>query len=343
MKGDSVPRVVQPSRDNENREGHGGRIKLRERSARHPLVVGVREFFEAGRLSEVGYLRPRKRNLVDLFVSKETLVNALDLANALFRRFEDRGHRVTLAAGYLHRPALTVYEGQTFDYHNSEPWSPGRPTIVFIGELPFGLTVYESTEHVDVTYDWDSAIRYVRASQAPAKRRSAWAGPAPTYKEHMPSGCLAVRAYSPHGRVTWEQRWKEATRGALRRRVTTIVKEVEAIVPLLDQRRGEAEKEAAIERDRREAQWREHERQEQVRRRAEARKASRQQLLEIVDDWSLARNIESFFEDAERRASALPAEELAATRERLNRARDVLGGTDALGRFHDWQSPDERE
>ena len=42
----------------------------------------------------------------------------------------------------------------------------GQPTVVFIGKLPFGLTVYESTEHVDVTYEWDSAIRYARASQA---------------------------------------------------------------------------------------------------------------------------------------------------------------------------------
>jgi len=60
----------------------GKKIASHERPARHPLVSAVREFFEAGRLSEVGYLRPRKRNLVDLFVSKETLVNALNLANA---------------------------------------------------------------------------------------------------------------------------------------------------------------------------------------------------------------------------------------------------------------------
>ena len=105
MKGDSVPRVVRSSRDEEDRKSHRGTLKPRERPARHPLVAGAREFFEAGRLSEVGYLRPRKRNLVDLFVSKETLANA--------------------------------------------PWAPGRSTIVFIGTVPFGLTVYESAEHVD--------------------------------------------------------------------------------------------------------------------------------------------------------------------------------------------------
>jgi hypothetical protein len=128
-RGDSVPRVVRPLHDQGNRANRGKKIASHERPARHPLVSAVREFFEAGRLSEVGCLRPRKRNLVDLFVSKGTLVNALDLANALFQRFEDRGHRVTLAAEYLHRPALTVYEGQTFDYHNSDPARPcaGHP------------------------------------------------------------------------------------------------------------------------------------------------------------------------------------------------------------------------
>ena len=46
-----------------------GTLKPRERPARHPLVAGAREFFEAGRLSEVGYLRPLKRNLVDPWTS----------------------------------------------------------------------------------------------------------------------------------------------------------------------------------------------------------------------------------------------------------------------------------
>jgi hypothetical protein len=110
----------------------------------------------------------------------------------------------------------------------------------------------------------------------------------------------------------------------------------------LVQRREEAEKEAAIERARWQEECRERERQEQVRRRAEAVKASRQQLLALVDDWALARSIESFFEDAERRASSRPAAEHEALRERLRQARAMLGGVDALDRFHEWKSPDER-
>jgi hypothetical protein len=46
---------------------------------------------------EVGYLRPFKRNLVDIFVSNDTLTYPLDTANELFLRLEERGHRVMLA------------------------------------------------------------------------------------------------------------------------------------------------------------------------------------------------------------------------------------------------------
>src|SRR5260221_2594170 len=69
-KGDSVPRVARPPQDEADRANRGKKIAASERPARHPLVTAVREFFEAGRLSDVGYFRPRKRNLVDLFVSK---------------------------------------------------------------------------------------------------------------------------------------------------------------------------------------------------------------------------------------------------------------------------------
>jgi len=83
--------------------------------------------------SEVGYLRPFKRNLVDIFVSRETLSYALDTANGLFMAFEDRGHRVTLASsGEFHRPQLIVQGGPKPEYYN-ESWSPGRQTVVFIG------------------------------------------------------------------------------------------------------------------------------------------------------------------------------------------------------------------
>jgi hypothetical protein len=127
-KGDPVP---EPLRSQSSVDAKGADAAAKPWSARrqerHELVAGVRELFEAGRLSEVGYLRPFKRNLVDVIVSKPVLTYALDTANELFQALEKRGHRVALAPPReFHRPELTVYQGQKFDYYNSEPWYPKR-------------------------------------------------------------------------------------------------------------------------------------------------------------------------------------------------------------------------
>jgi hypothetical protein len=97
-KGEAVPRqartVVPAAND---RVASRQKPSLEKRPARHQLISGVRESFEKCRLSEVGYLRPFKRNLVDIFVSNDTLTYPLDTANELFLRLDERGHRVMLA------------------------------------------------------------------------------------------------------------------------------------------------------------------------------------------------------------------------------------------------------
>ncbi len=342
-KGDSVP---DPPRFQASVDLKGADAAAKPRSARrlerHELVAGARDLFEAGRLSEVGYLRPFKRNLVDMFVSKAVLTYALDTANELFRALEKRGHRVALAPyGNFHRPELTVYQGQKFDYYNSEPWRPKRNTVVYLGDVALGLTVYESTEEVEVTYKWDGPVRYVRASDLPSKPRPKWMGAEPARKHHMPSGRLAVRAYSPYGGVSWEQRWLEDKVGGLSRKITTIVRDLEAIVPTIAERRAEEERKAEIERERWEAECRERERREQERRRVEAIKESREELFAIVKAWATADRIERFFDDAERRTSALNSDDRAALLDRIGQARRLLGGTDALARLQQWKAPGE--
>ena len=341
-KGDGVPRVT----PRKSAPGNGSVSKpqnapVTDPPTRHQLVMAVREFFEAGRVSEVGYLRPLKRNLVDIFTSKATLPSALDTANALFLAFEKRGHRVALSSEqYVRRPELTVYEGQKFDYWHQEPWRPGRETLVHLGDVAFGLTVYEQTDYVEVTYSWDRAIRYVRVSEDPPKRRHGWTPS--TTKQHMPCGRLALRAYSPYGRVEWQQIWAEKNVGELQKKGVDIAKELEVIAPTIVTRREEAKKQAEIEHQRWLAECHERERQERERRRAEAREASRKDLLDIVDAWALARNLENFFEDAERRAATLSLQEQTGIRERLSEARALLGGTDALARLARWKAPGNR-
>jgi hypothetical protein len=153
---------------------------------------------------------------------------------------------------------------------------------------------------------------------------------------------LAVRAYSPYGRVSWEERWLEDKVGGLSRKITAIVRDLESIVPTIVQRRQEADRQAEIERQRWEVERREEERRERERRRAQAVRESREQLFAIVKGWALADRIERFFGDAERRASALNSDDRAALLDRITQARRLLGGTDALARLQQWKAPSER-
>jgi hypothetical protein len=78
--------------ENKRRKRHKARTPLPDR---HPLTTDVKPLFEAGRLSyNAGYLKPAKRLLVDLAVTKTGLDKALSFANQLFLALESRGHRV---------------------------------------------------------------------------------------------------------------------------------------------------------------------------------------------------------------------------------------------------------
>jgi hypothetical protein len=56
----------------------------------------------------------------------------------------------------------------------------------------------------------------------------------------------------------WEQRWREGEVGGLSRKIGTIVRELESVVPTIVKHREEAERQAEIERRRWEAECREH-------------------------------------------------------------------------------------
>jgi hypothetical protein len=157
----------------------------------------------------------------------------------------------------------------------------------------------------------------------------------------MPGGRLEVRPYCPYGRVNWEKRWCENKIGEISQQSKAIVKALEAAVPTIVSLREQAQKQAEIERQRREAQWREYEKQQEERRRTQALKESREQLIAIVQDWSFVRSFESFFEDMQQRVSTLPAEQRDTILGRIAQARAMLGGTDTLTHFQKWKSPDE--
>jgi len=135
------------------------------------------------RVSEFGYLRPTKRLLVDLAMSKAMLPRALDAANRLFLSLEDHGHRVVIApyGRYHHRPEL-VLEGEARRQAGyGQPWHPARPTVVYIGSTAIGLTLYEASEPVEVQHVRGKCVPVAQITEAVRRKlpRQATSPPQP--------------------------------------------------------------------------------------------------------------------------------------------------------------------
>jgi hypothetical protein len=309
---------------------------------RHPLLVDARELMLEGKESDNGLLNPRKRMLADIITSNTTLDRALDVANELYLSFERRGHSVMLEpyGQHLRRYSVDEREKGGRQQRYFEPWCPSRSTLVFIGTVAFGLTIFETSENVEVKYH-DG--KYIRVSDLPAKKSKRYSESYSWTTTHeMPSGRLCVQVYSPYPRVAWMRQWREAKSGAFPRKLSGIAKELESEVATIVRLFDEGERKAEIERQQWEAQKREWEREEAERRRIQAKKESLEQLLNIIDTWAEAKRIEDFFADAERRAADLSDDEKLIILERLGLAREIIGSTDALKRFKSWKAPDER-
>lgn len=317
----------------------------RSRLVRHEMLAGAREHIAAtkqrSRFNDDGYQHPTKRRLVDVFVSLGTIDSALALANDLFLTLQDRGHRVTFAPldQHLRRPRVDERTKPGRDRYWTS-WEPDRPTVVYIGTVAIGLTIFEVSEEMEVKYVNDKPVPLSRLSAAdrlPRPGHHSW-----TSRRDMPTGKLCLRATSPYRVAEWEKQWREEGRSKLRPLVPQIVTELETAAVTVAKLVEEGERKAEIERRKMEeehARWR---REELERKRQENIKKSREQLFGIIEAWGTAKQIEGFFEDLEQRAAALGADEAAAIRERATQARELLGGVDALQRFRAWRGPTEQ-
>ena len=130
------------------RPGHGKSDRV------HELLIGAKLHFLKTRKLEEGLLRPFKRLLVDVVSSEGQLDGALAAANDLFRALEANGHRVTYAPpeARMRRIELEVREAPNKNHYYRAMWAPDRITVVYIGEVPIGLTLFETLENVEVMY-----------------------------------------------------------------------------------------------------------------------------------------------------------------------------------------------
>jgi len=310
----------------------------------HPLCSGVRHFFVEGRVSQTGYLRPLKQLLVDLFVSEASLDRALELASKFFLDLEDHGHRVVIApvSEKFHRPDLLTSEHVNKNMIRWESWSPCRPTVVYIGSVAYGLTIYELSEQAEVEY---GDRTYVRVTEATRLRRSRYRHPdfAWTHTEAMPSGLFALRAYSPYSGVKWEQHWQEKEAGDFLKRFDdirrTLKRTVESVIEQVEEekrREEERHRQWELQKIKWQREAEERRKREEEQRKREEYKRSREQLLAVIESWSLACRIEDFFESVEHKAKTVGDEEREEILARLETARQMFGGTNVLDHFERW-------
>lgn len=222
-----IQRATEPSVDEPIVAKRAVRKALNNRQ--HELVANTRPFFLAGRFSREGnYLKPAKRNLLDLVVTPATLDSALALANDLFVAFERKGHRVILAVINEHvvRPEVDTRDLPTKQTLFNNLWSPGRKTVLYLNGTPIGLTIFEITEATAMRYNGNG--KYIKETD--------FVAPKGIHTDHLhwksvqdiPSGRLCVQAYSSYYDTKWQRQWKERRPGDFLKNVAALAKEVMA-------------------------------------------------------------------------------------------------------------------
>jgi hypothetical protein len=316
-----------------------------KRPAHHPLVTAWRAFLEEAAPTEAGYIAPRKKNVLDAFVTKAMIRGAAEALDAILIELEMRGHRVQLSSdNHNHRPPVDVALRPIKDQYYRRPteWQPNRPTIAYVRNARIGLTLFELTENTRVRRT--GVDRYVRISDLPPTRRYAPQAPGEADETRdMPTGRFVLRAYSPRHDAPWEREWIESQKGEFVTMANAITDALQEAVPIImkrvedaEQLRREQEAQEKIERRRRQSRQRSEARQR-------ARQAAKDELRAIVRAWNEAFALEAFFTELSRRASVLDGDERENFEARIQTARELAGGQDAADRFLKWKLPPSSE
>lgn len=318
------------------------RTKRTSRGATHGLVREAAEHFKHVRDSSSQYLKPYKKLTIDLLVSKDRLERALSVTSQLYLMLEDQGHRVRIApeSPRIYRAEVDERENTKPSRYYSDLWHPYRPTVVYIQDIVIGLTIFEISEEVEVGYlngQYIPMNEYLNNPLIKSKSAFSW-----TSKSDMPSGRLCIQAYSTHPGTRWLKQWRESKPGEFSKTLKSVVDELRDSVDEISQ----ATQIAIQEADERHRQWeiqREKDRIEaEAKRHAKNLKDSKDEIYKIIETWAEAKRIDEFFKDALTRTKDLSNEEREVIETRLADARKLLGTIDALEKFKEWKSPDER-
>lgn len=319
-----------------------GKAAAHRTPTEHALLVNARSLFLAGRLTHQGdYLKPAKRLLPDLQITKTTLEAALEFASQLFLALERRGHRVTFASvgEQITRPPIDTRDkpDKTHPYNNF--WSPARSTVLYLNGTPLGITVLELTESTKMRY---VNGKYVRVEDYVAPKSARGHVDHWTSTQDIPSGRLCLQLYASYYDTKWSRQWKETRSGDFIKKLASLVREVEDCQEEAASTIKLGKEHANAEELRYEAMRRKWKEDEEENRRLKALKESHAELDALIEASEKRDRLERFIAKIEREAADLDEQEMKRLQELINEARHLLGKDSTIESFMNWRFPRER-
>jgi hypothetical protein len=339
----NLPEVARVARPTPTRKGKTQAAKAAISSkGKHELILGAKNLFLAGRESRwSNYLKPAKKLLPEIHVTKTALDAALEFADALFKQLEQRGHRVTLASvgEQIHRPEIDTREKPDKRNHHVDLWSPARRTVVYVGGTAIGLVIFELTESTQMRYLNGTYIR--EKDYVPPK--SKWARDATwTSTQDIACGRLSLIAYASYYTKKWSRTWKELNVGDFVKRASQLALEIErcqaeaADTIALGKRAAEEEN---IRHEQMRRTWQEEQEKLRIQK---ALTESKVELDKILVKYSEAKLMEDLANHLEANLSSLDESGRERLKTLIYQARLLVNGNNVLENFLNWRSPLDR-
>lgn len=258
--------------------------------------------------------------MVDILTTQESLEKTIAFVQRLFSRLKDYGYQVTLAnyEDSFCKPDVDdeeIPKVKKNDQYRTYHWRPSPCTVAYLGTVAVGLTIVEMTikvKHSGGYYD---------------------------YEKSEGSGRYRLYAYSPYRHTSLVRSWQDTKEQPLAGRFDEIISDMETLARSIPGLIEEGEKQAQIEQERREAEWKEHKRKQDLESREQARKASQESLKELINAWAMLKNQQAFLEELATAIGDVAPEIREALLARLSKAQSLLKGKTVVDIIQAWKTP----
>ena len=309
----------------------------------HGLLRYAREsLLTCEKTDDFGYFRYRKANLPYLLVGASGLDKAIAFANRLFSAFENSGCPVRLKECH-HNVFWRSYSSPISEQFKSDRqhqiynhgWQNPTATVVWVGCVPFVISIFEQCSRQKIIRkDFKT---YLKGTESKSKSR--WDYGFETTQLFV-DGRIGVQIESG---LRYENQWTlkelELSKNAPVKQISDIVTRVVQQAPLevskyleyLEEQKVLEEQRQILEEKRR--LQRERERIEKIRQKA------KDNLLQVIKDWSETDTIHQFFDGVEERVKELRDPKKSRLKAKLKQARRLIGERDPMEYLKRWNPP----